>query len=72
MIHANLLEIPIDKLHLSVRSFNALSSANIKTTGELITKSAEELLAIKNLGRRSLEEIQLKLQELGLSLNEEE
>lgn len=72
MIHANLLDIPIDKLHLSVRSFNALSSANIRTTGELITKTAEELLAIKNLGRRSLEEIQLKLQELGLSLKEEE
>lgn len=72
VIHANLLDIPIDKLHLSVRSFNALSSANIKTTGDLITKSPEELLTIKNLGRRSLEEIQLKLQELGLSLKEEE
>jgi len=71
-IHANLLDIPIDKLHLSVRSFNALSSTNIRTTGELITRTAEELLAIKNLGKRSLDEIKLKLQELGLSLKEEE
>jgi DNA-directed RNA polymerase subunit alpha len=72
MIHVNLLDIPLDKLHLSVRSYNALSSANIRTTGELITKSEDELLGIKNLGKRSLEEIKLKLQELGLSLKEEE
>lgn len=72
MIHANLLDIPLDKLHLSVRSYNALSSANIRTTGELITKTEDELLGIKNLGKRSLEEIKLKLQELGLSLKEEE
>lgn len=72
MIHANLLDIPLDKLHLSVRSYNALSSANIRTTGELITKTEDELLGLKNLGKRSLEEIKLKLQELGLSLKEEE
>lgn len=72
IIHANLLDIPIEKLHLSVRSFNALSSANIRTTGDLISKTAEELLSIKNLGKRSLEEIKGKLQELGLSLKETE
>lgn len=72
VVRGNLLEIPIDKLHLSVRSFNALSSVGVHTTGDLIAKTENELLNIKNFGKRSLEEIKLKMQELGLSLKEEE
>ncbi len=71
-VRGNLLEIPIDKLHLSVRSYNALSSVGVCTTGDLIAKTENELLNIKNFGKRSLEEINLKMQELGLSLKEEE
>lgn len=71
-IRSNLLEIPIDKLHLSVRSHNALSSQGVTTTADLLTKTENDLLAIKNFGKRSLEEIRLKLIELGLNLKEEE
>lgn len=68
----NLLSLPIKELELSVRSENCLLRAGIKTVGELIQKTPEELLKIRNLGKKSLIEIQEKLQKLGLSLKEGE
>lgn len=68
----NLLSLPIKELELSVRSENCLLRAGIKTVGELIQKTPEELLKIRNLGKKSLIEIQEKLQKLGLNLKEGE
>jgi len=67
----NLLYLPIKELELSVRSENCLLRAGIKTVGELIQKTPGELLKIRNLGKKSLVEIQEKLQKLGLKLREE-
>lgn len=63
-----LLNQPISILDLSVRSANCLQSAGLKTIGELVTKNDEEIMAFKNFGKRSLQEIKEKLTELGLSL----
>ena len=63
------LEMNIDELELSVRSYNCLKRANINTVGELIGKSADEMMKVRNLGRKSLEEVLAKLKELGLKLN---
>ena len=61
---------PIEQLELSVRSRKCLVSLGIKTVGELIDKTPEELLTCKNFGNTSLQEIREKLRQLGLSLNE--
>ncbi len=71
-IESNLLSLPIKELELSVRSENCLLRAGIRTVGELIQKTPEELLKIRNLGKKSLNEIQEKLGRLGLSLKEED
>lgn len=63
-----LLERPIEELELSVRAKNCLDSENIKTVGELVAKSENELLNIKNLGKTSLGEIKKKIEDLGLTL----
>jgi len=55
-------------LELSVRAYNCLKNANIKTLAELCMKTDAEMLKTKNFGRKSLEEIKKVLQELGLSL----
>lgn len=62
------LEMTIEELDLSVRSYNCLKRAGINTVQELTTKSEEDMMKVRNLGRKSLEEVQFKLQELGLSL----
>lgn len=62
------LEKPIEELDLSVRSFNCLKRAGINTLGELTQKTEEEMLRVKNLGRKSLKEVKDKLEELELSL----
>lgn len=59
----------IDELELSVRSYNCLKRAGINTVGELCSKTPEEMMKVRNLGRKSLEEVLDKLKELGLSLN---
>lgn len=59
----------IDELELSVRSYNCLKRAGINTVGELCAKTPEEMMKVRNLGRKSLEEVLEKLKELGLSLN---
>ena len=59
----------IDELELSVRSFNCLKRAGINTVKELCDKTPEDMMKVRNLGRKSLEEVLGKLKELGLSLN---
>ena len=58
----------IDELELSVRSYNCLKRANINTVEELINKTPDEMMKVRNLGRKSLDEVLAKLNELGLSL----
>lgn len=66
------LEMTIEELDLSVRSYNCLKRAGINTVQELTQKSEEDMMKVRNLGRKSLEEVQEKLVDLGLSLREEE
>ena len=66
------LEMNIEELELSVRSFNCLKRANINTVQELCSKTSDEMMKVRNLGRKSLEEVLAKLKELGLSLRKEE
>ena len=63
------LEMNIDELELSVRSFNCLKRAGINTVEELTSKTPEDMMKVRNLGRKSLDEVLNKLKELGLSLN---
>lgn len=65
---AKVLEMNIDELELSVRSFNCLKRAGINTVEELCNKTSEDMMKVRNLGRKSLEEVLAKLSELGLSL----
>ncbi|NLW22820.1 MAG: DNA-directed RNA polymerase subunit alpha [Tissierellia bacterium] len=62
------LEMTVEELDLSVRSYNCLKRAGINTVDELTQKTEEDLMKVRNLGKKSLEEIQKKLAELGLSL----
>ena len=68
-----ILEMNIEDLDLSVRSYNCLKRAGINTVEELVQRDEEEMMKVRNLGRKSLEEVQQKLAQLGLSLrvNEE-
>ena len=63
------LEMSIDELELSVRSYNCLKRAGINTVQELTNKSPEDMMKVRNLGRKSLEEVLAKLKELGLELH---
>lgn len=62
------LEMTIEELDLSVRSYNCLKRAGINTVDELTQKTEEDMMKVRNLGKKSLEEVQQKLDELGLSL----
>ena len=64
------LEMSIDELELSVRSFNCLKRAGINTVEELTNKTSDDMMKVRNLGRKSLEEVLAKLKELGLSLRD--
>ncbi len=66
------LEMSIDELELSVRSYNCLKRAGINTVEELTNKTSEDMMKVRNLGRKSLEEVLAKLKELGLQLNPRE
>ena len=66
------LEMTIEELDLSVRSFNCLKRAGINTVEDLINKSEEDMMKVRNLGRKSLEEVIWKLASLGLSLRKDE
>ena len=62
------LEMTIEELDLSVRSFNCLKRANINTVEDLVNRTQEEMIKVRNLGRKSLEEVEYKLAMMGLSL----
>ena len=66
------LEMSIDELELSVRSYNCLKRAGINTVQELTNRTPEDMMKVRNLGRKSLEEVLAKLKELGLQLNPSE
>ncbi|MDO5410770.1 MAG: DNA-directed RNA polymerase subunit alpha [Lachnospiraceae bacterium] len=66
------LEMNIDELELSVRSYNCLKRAGINTVEELCNRTPEDMMKVRNLGRKSLEEVLAKLKELGLELNPSE
>ena len=63
-----ILEMTIEDLDLSVRSFNCLKRAGINTVADLVEKSEDEMMKVRNLGRKSLDEVKKKLDELGVSL----
>lgn len=65
------LEMTIEELDLSVRSYNCLKRAGINTVQELADKSEDDMMKVRNLGRKSLEEVKVKLADLGLSLRNE-
>ena len=66
-IRENLLEMTIEELDLSVRSFNCLKRAGINTLGDLINHTEEDMMKVRNLGRKSLDEVELKVKSLGYS-----
>jgi len=69
---AKTMEMTIEDLELSVRSYNCLKRAGINTVAELVQKTEEDMMKVRNLGRKSLDEVKKKLEELGLALAESE
>ena len=70
--HNKMLELTIEELDLSVRSFNCLKRANINTVADLIARTEEDMMRVRNMGRKSLEEVQNKLAMMDLSLASED
>jgi len=70
--HNKVLEMTIEELDLSVRSFNCLKRAGINTVEDLIGKTEEDMMKVRNLGRKSLEEVMNKLHSMGLTLTKNE
>ena len=66
------LSMTIDELDLSVRSFNCLKRANINTVADLIDKTGKDMMRVRNMGKKSLDEVQKKLEMMGLSLASED
>ena len=66
--HEKVLEMNIDELELSVRSYNCLKRASINTVEELINRTPDDMMKVRNLGKKSLDEVLAKLKELGLQL----
>ena len=66
------LEMTIEELDLSVRSFNCLKRAGINTVEDLINKTEEDMMRVRNLGRKSLDEVVAKLASLGFTLHDED
>lgn len=71
-VREKILEMTIEELDLSVRSFNCLKRANIDTVQDLINRTEEDMIKVRNLGKKSLEEVILKLKSLGLEFKKEE
>lgn len=69
---SKLMEMPIEELDLSVRSYNCLKRATINTIGELTQKTADDMMKVRNLGKKSLEEVEEKLAAFNLSLKNSE
>ena len=68
-VKEQILNKTIEELDFSVRSFNCLKRAGINTVGDLINKSPDEMMRVRNLGKKSLEEVIAKLEEYGLSFS---
>ena len=66
------LSMTIDELDLSVRSYNCLKRANINTVADLVCKTGEDMMKVRNMGKKSLDEVQKKLEMMGLSLASED
>ena len=64
-----IMDLTIEELDLSVRSYNCLKRAGINTVGELVRKTEDEMMKVRNLGKKSLEEVEHKLLDLGFSFN---
>ena len=64
------LALPIEDLNMSVRSYNCLKREGIHTVGELVTRSEADLMDIRNFGAKSIDEVKVKLIELGLALKD--
>ena len=69
---SKVLEMPIEDMELSVRSYNCLKRANINTVQDLIKKSKSDMLKVRNLGLKSIEEVIQKLESYGLALRADE
>ena len=69
---AKILAMAIEDMDLSVRSYNCLKRANIHTVEDLTRKTEDEMLKVRNLGRKSLDEVIIKLESYGLSLSNKE
>lgn len=67
-----ILEMSIDEMDLSVRSYNCLKRANIQTVGDLTRKTEEDMLKVRNLGKKSLDEVIARLESYGLGLKVKE
>ena len=67
-VKVDVMNMSIDELELSVRSYNCLKRAGINTVSELTNKTSDEMMKVRNLGRKSLEEVLEKLKDLGLKL----
>ena len=70
--HDKMLEMTIEELDLSVRSFNCLKRAGINTVEDLISKTQDDMMKVRNLGHKSLEEVINKLDTMGLALASED
>ena len=71
-IKEKVLEMTIEELDMSVRSFNCLKRAGIDTVEDLTNRTEEDMIKVRNLGKKSLEEVIQKLASLGLTLKKEE
>jgi len=71
-IKEKVLEMTIEELDMSVRSFNCLKRAGIDTVEDLIDRTEEDMIKVRNLGKKSLEEVIQKLHSLGLDLKKED
>lgn len=72
IVHSQHLALTIEELDFSVRTYNVLKRANILTVEDMISKSQEDYMKVRNMGRKSLEEIEMKLKALGLSMRDDE
>jgi DNA-directed RNA polymerase subunit alpha len=72
VVVSGVLAQPIEDLELTVRSYNCLKREGVTTVGELVQKSEEDLLEIRNFGQKSIDEVKAKLEELDLTLKRKE
>ena len=72
LFHLKALQLTIEELDFSVRSFNCLKRANINNVQDLISRTPEDMMKVRNMGKKSLDEVQNKLAMMGLSLASED